>query len=219
MKSYVPIVLFAFIMASCGQERVDTAKVKEEMEKFKIKKISPGEILSNGEEMGVFLINKIQGDITHKLDSALSKGNITEALSICVLSNNVQIAELEKKYEAKISRAGIPEKLRNPKNAPDSIQTLILDGYKHAQENGLSFQNDIFNDNTKLVVNAPILMTKSCLPCHGVVKQDIKEADYKVISNKYPRDKSTGLKLNEPLGVWTVILDKSFVIRNMSSKK
>lgn len=210
------IAVFLLVLSSCNPDRVNTEKVKEEMDRYKIKKITQGEILSGGEQLGMEITEKIQGIINSKRDSAMKAGSFEEALSFCTLRNYPIIKELENQYKANISRAGFPATLRNHANGPDALQSQVLEGYKYNMDNGLAPVKDVLLREDKIIFNNPIILnSKSCLQCHGKVGEDISVENYELIKKKYPDDQSINFKLNDPIGVWTVIIDKEEVIRNM----
>ena len=216
MKLIKFAVFLPLIFMACNPDKLDTKAIKEEMNKHKIKRITEGEILSEADFAATAIIDSIQGEINKNLDSALKSGNIGAALPFCMISNLQLLKSLETKHAAKIYRAGFPDKLRNPSNMPDSFQTMVLDGYKYNIEHGLALGKDITMNEEEIIFNNPIILNeKSCLRCHGTVGKDLNEKEYKEILEKYPKDRSIGMKQNDPMGIWTVRFKKDVFIRNM----
>lgn len=210
-------IAFVFIiLIACNPEKVDTRGVKEEMGRQKIKKITPGEIMAQAEQKGLSLIDSIQNDIHRRLDSALKSGSVKGAMTICKLSDNSLLKSLEKENDARIYRAGFPGRLRNSANTPDTLQAMVLDGYQYNMEKGLSPIKDVSLEEEEVIVNVPVFLDEiTCLRCHGMPATEIGEKEYKEILDRYPKDKSTGFKLNDPMGVWTVRFQKDAFVRKM----
>lgn len=216
MKIRLLVASVLLLLFSCESRKVDTAGVKEEMNRYKIKRITPGEIMGQAEQTGQEIVDSIQRSIDRNLDSALKAGGIKGAVGFCVLKTNPVLKELEKKYTAGIRRAGFQGRLRNPSNAPDSLQAMILDGYQYNIEKGLEPVKNVSLEDKEIIFSAPVFLSNNtCLRCHGTPGKDIPEEEYKTIMQRYPQDKSTGFKLNDPMGVWTVRFGKEEFIGNM----
>jgi len=216
MKKKYYFLAFSILLGSCNPDKVDTKGVKEEMEKYKIKRITSGEILSSSVNLGDELSSKIQTSIDQKLDSAIKAGGIEAALPFCIAQNNETLKGISKEYTATIKRAGFPAKLRNEQNQPDSLQASLLEAYLFNKEKGFSLSGDALVREKEVIYNAPITIhSKTCLSCHGTVGTDIPEKEYQKLKAKYPNDKSVNFKPDDPIGVWTIIFQKETVIRNI----
>jgi hypothetical protein len=216
MKKKYHILAFAILLASCNPDKVDTKGVKEEMEKYKIKRITSGEILNTSVKLGDELSSKIQTSIDQKLDSAIKAGGIEAALPFCIAENNEVLKGISQEYSIIVKRAGFPAKLRNEQNKPDSLQTSLLEAYLFNTEKGFSLSGDALVREKEVIYNGPITIhSRTCLSCHGKIGSDIPEKEYHKLKSKYPNDKSLNFKLNDPIGVWTLILPKETVIRNV----
>lgn len=52
MKAHISFLLLLFLGLSCGDQKIDTRKAREEMESREIKRVSEGEIIEKALEMG-----------------------------------------------------------------------------------------------------------------------------------------------------------------------
>jgi hypothetical protein len=210
-------LILNIFFTSCNPEKVDTRGVKEEMEKFKIKKISQAEILGQAEKDGSEIFELFQvKTVTRKLDSALSAGLFENALPYCVYSNFQEKKTIEKMYEASFSKAGFTQRLRNSSNQGDTLQKQILDAYIYNIEQGLPLTGDVQMMEDVILYNKPIILDQeSCLKCHGNPEKEIGMENYKKILKLYPNDKSVNFKKGELIGVFTVRLNKEAVVRRV----
>lgn len=216
MKS-VKFLFVLLLLTACNPEKVDTSGLKEEMEKYKIKKISQGEIMGQAAKTGSELFELFQvKTVNPGLDSALKGGSFENALPFCIYSSYPQKSELESRYKATISRAGYESRLRNPSNKPDSIQNLILEAYLYNQEKGLNYFNDVQILEQEILYNQPIILDQeSCLKCHGNPEKEIGSENYQKIIAAYPSDKSVNFRKGELMGIFSVKLDKEELIRSI----
>jgi hypothetical protein len=190
--------------------------VLKELNERKIKKLSEGEILSFSENVGSQIIDSIQRTISFKLDSVLKTGNFESALPFCILSNYPLVSHFENGYDVKITRTSFPNKLRNQKNIPDSMQTQLLEAYSYNAESKTSLFNNVQVSGESILFNAPIVLNEQqCLRCHGVIGKDLTKDEYQKIVSKYPNDKSINLKMNDFMGIWDLKFSKSGIIKKM----
>lgn len=212
---FLPIAVL-FLLA-CNPEKVDTSAVKEEMENYKIRRISQGEIMEQSKKTGNDLFDFFQKKTVNvRLDSLLKNGRFEDALSFCSYYNYPEKVSLEKKYGAAISRIGLPGKLRNEKSVPDSLQKLILEAYLYNRDKGLGYFDDVQILEKEIVYSRPILLDQeSCLRCHGDIEKEIGQENYSKISSRYPRDQSVNFKKGALIGVFSVKLNKEELIRSI----
>jgi hypothetical protein len=216
MKTHKFLFLIFALFVACNPDKVDTRKVKEELKNQKIKKISEGEILGQAESEGIKITDSLQKLISSKLDSALAKGDVENAIPFCILGNYSLVKRLEKTYNASITRTTFADKLRNEKNAPDTHQKEILDAYLYNIEKGLPFFIDVQAKDKEIGFNAPIILTENnCLRCHGSVGKDLSDKEYQKILSFYPKDKLINMKKKDFMGMWTVKFNKTEFIKNL----
>ena len=200
-------------LLSCD-EKPDTTGVSQEIKNRKIRKISDADILSGAEVKGIRLTLFAQKRISMKVEKAFNKDGLEKAMEYCVLNKNAFIDSLEKAEFLKIRRVSM--KPRNPENIADSTEKILFEAYNYNIKNKISK-----NPHTPLIqegiilFTAPILIEITCLKCHGVPGKDIKESDYKIIKDKYPKDQAINYRLEELVGMWSFVMDKKEFIRGM----
>jgi hypothetical protein len=212
MKNII-FLLLAYFAFSCD-EKPDTTGISEEIKNRKIRKISDIDILSGSEVKGLKLVLFSQKKISMKVEEAYNKEGVEKAMGYCVLSNNSFIDSIEKKEFVKMRRVSL--KPRNPGNIPDSTEKSMLEAYEYNIRNKISTNSHppLIQDKT-ILFTAPVLIESTCLKCHGIPGKDIREADYKIIKAKYPKDEAVNYRLEELVGMWSLVIDKKEFIRRM----
>jgi Protein of unknown function (DUF3365) len=212
MKKII-IPLLAVFLFSCD-EKPDTTGVSQEIKNRKIRKISDVDILSQAEAKGIRLTMFTQKKISMKVEEAFNKEGLEKAMEYCTLSKNTFIDSLEKVEFVKIRRVSM--KPRNAENMPDSTEKVLLEAYDYNIKNKISKNPHapLIKDRT-ILFTAPILIENTCLKCHGVPGKDIKDADYRIIKQKYPKDQAVNYRLEELVGMWSFVMDKKEFIRRM----
>jgi hypothetical protein len=212
MKNII-ILFIAASLFSCD-EKPDTTGVSEEIKNRKIRKISDVDILSGAETKGIRMALFAQKKISMKVEETFNKDGLEKAMEYCVLRNNTFIDSLEKAEFVKIRRVSMQP--RNPANIPDSTERTLLEAYEYNIRNKISKNPHapLIQDRA-ILFTAPILIEITCLKCHGIPGKDIKEADYKIIKNKYPKDEAVNYRLEELVGMWSFVMDKKEFIKGM----
>jgi hypothetical protein len=206
-------MLMAVFILSCD-EKPDTTGVSQEIKDRKIRKISDVDILSGAETKGLRLVMFTQKNISMKVEETFNKEGLEKAMEYCMLRRNTFIDSLEKAEFVKIRRVSM--KPRNPENIPDSTEKTLFEAYNYNIMNKISKNPHmpLIQDKT-ILFTAPILIETTCLKCHGIPGKDIKESDYKIIKQKYPKDQAVNYRLEELAGMWSFMMDKKEFIRGM----
>lgn len=147
--------LFLTQFGCSNVERLDTTEVKEEMEGYKIKRISPARIMEQVEILGSGIAVTLTKDFEKQMKEA-SQARIEE---ICQLKNMQVIDSVSKKYNLKIRLLGQPDIGSN--NSLYSKEKEVLEAYADNAMRKLPLSNNIQNiDDSLFVYTAPIGVDK-----------------------------------------------------------
>lgn len=216
MKNLKFLLIFVSLCFACNPDKIDTRRVKKEIEDRKIKKISEGEIISAADSIGNYSTNALQKIISQRLDSSLQKGSVEGAIPFCILSNYPEKTQMEQGYHATLSRTSFPDRLMNSNNAPDELQKQLLDAYSFNLEKKLPLSSSIQMLPKEIAFFKPIFLAeKQCLRCHGTPGKNLTEAEYQKLLSQYPKSRSTKLKMNDFMGMWTIKFDKAEFIKRL----
>lgn len=212
--------LYAFtlviIIHGCNtNQKVDREAVKEEMKARELKKVSDSEIISKGLEIGNMIAEEAQKTLQKNLLAAINEKGVPGALEFCNANALELVKDLEDSMDAEIYR--VSNKFRNPKDQPDSLESLILDAYHYNVENGIVLEPSIQEENEQvLLYTKPISINNPlCLQCHGKIGEEITTENYEVISGFYPEDKAHGYELGQLRGMWSIRIPKKTIVNSL----
>ncbi len=95
-------------------------------------------------------------------------------------------------------------RLRNPQNAPDTMETRILSMWEDQKKNNLPLADILFRNKEKVHYFKPILIQSMCLNCHGQKNAEIKPDTWEILQQKYPGDSAFGYKEGDLRGAWHI---------------
>ena len=175
------------LLYSCGQRE---------------QKYSP-EIMHAALEEGNFIAKESFKALSGELKQKVAEGGIAAAIDYCHLKAYPLTDSLSKEFMVHIKRSSF--KLRNPANAPDSLEAIVLKEYEELLNNGEDIQPIVEQDGKAIRYFAPIVLNAPlCLNCHGEVGKFINENDYALIKAAYPSDKAIDYELGQLRGIWSI---------------
>ncbi len=136
---------------------------------------------------------------------ALERGGVAEAVAFCADSAQARTA---RHREAGIDVRRVGTRVRNPANAPDSVEQALLAQLATGLERGAMAQEIVTvipgpDGSFRLQYIRPIVVTQPCLACHGD-PQTFDPAVTQVLTTRYPQDKATGYRVGDLRGGLTV---------------
>lgn len=216
MKISLMIAISVLLMASCKKlSKEEQQAIARELKEREIKQIQESEIYDGAMTLGSEIATQSQKTLGAHLMKTLKEGGVEEALKYCNINAYNLVDSLSDRYSAEIKR--VSHKLRNPKDAPDSLENQILDAYLYNVEEGLELSSNVqrIDDTTYLYTKPIIAANPMCLNCHGKVGDELSQENYDLIKKLYPQDNATGHKLNDLRGMWSIRLSKKEIIKNL----
>lgn len=148
--------------------------------------------------------------LNNQLKQAMQTGGVEQAASFCHVVALPLTDSLSQQYNAVIKRTSL--KLRNTANTPDSLELAMLKMYDimSKMRNPVLVPKLLEKGDDEIQFFAPIqIKNETCLKCHGVLGQTMKEEDYAFIQQNYPNDQATGYKMDQVRGMWSITLKKN----------
>jgi hypothetical protein len=106
MKKYLGVFLILSINMSCSFERLEnTTKIIDQMDDYKVKRVSATQITYQVEEMGAEISKALTVDFTNQMKNV----DLTRKEEICQLKSIKLIDSLSKRYDLKIRLLGQPD--------------------------------------------------------------------------------------------------------------
>ena len=152
----IPILLLIIVNMSCSKvERLDTTQIKDEMEGYKIKRISLTQITYQVETLG----SKISQALTKDFEKQMNGISKAHGEEICQLKDMSLIDSLSKTYNLKIRLLGQPDIGSN--NSLYAKEKEVLEAYADNASKKLSLSDNIQKIGDSLFVyTSPIPANK-----------------------------------------------------------
>lgn len=159
---------------------------------------SPDPYLAKGKKIASSVFTVLSSEVMKSMQASGVAGTV----AYCNEQAYPITDSLARLYEAHIKRTS--HKVRNPNNAPDSLEAIMLEKYLTLQQKGLEMPPKVVQQGENMHFFAPIILAAPCLKCHGKVGETLNENDLAVIQEHYPEDKATGFADGELRGIWSI---------------
>lgn len=153
---------------------------------------------------------KIKGDsvVTRSFDTlrntllrTIGEKGFAGAIGFC----NEQAIPLTNSYSiGGISIKRTSDRLRNPANAPDSMEARILSQLSSLKKKNMPLIDFVVSNDNGYHYFKPIVIQALCLNCHGDKSTQIKPATWDAIAQQYPADSAFNYKEAELRGIWHI---------------
>ncbi len=205
-------LLLSALLSACSADQIehikDGKKIAIKLENMAVKRIMPADLLRATRWAGDSLTSHADRELRRVLDEKLASGGVAAALPYCRPETFASVDSLAKVLEAAPRR--LSQQARNPQNQanlpPSQLRPDTTRLVSRLNMEQFSYQRPL------------TLNDQQCLRCHGTVGRDISAADYALIKQRYPADKSTGFRLGEPMGVWRVQLQRTGVAEHYTMR-
>jgi hypothetical protein len=170
------------VLCSCQKEPVKEAAAPGLTESRR------QEILNQGGEASAALL----ASLGPQLKAALTAGGPVHALTVCQQLAQPSTKEVSGRMTG-ITLTRVSLKPRNPKNAPDRLDTEVLTAWhKQIADQGKSPSDEVrMKDGKSAVFYRPIMIQDVCLKCHGD-PGTFSETLLEQLAKLYPDDMATG---------------------------
>jgi hypothetical protein len=157
-------------------------------------------------EKGDYLTNITQDTLKKELFAAIGSKGVVNAIDYCKLNASLITSIYESENVNSITRAAI--KYRNPQNAPDSLESIVLSEYESLKNSNKPLNPRVIRDPSGIHYFKPILTNNACLVCHGSPGNEINTEVYEQIQYSYPNDLAIGFKEGDLRGMWHVVFNE-----------
>ena len=155
------------------------------------------------------VVKQFMGELKGELGKAMKAGGPTKAIEVCnTVAPSIAKAQSEK-HGWEVGRTSL--KLRNPNNAPDEWETMVLKKFEERAAAGESpaemahfevvEQNGAKAFRFMKAIGMPPLDKAPCLKCHG---ENIDPAITAKLDALYPDDQARGYKPGMIRGAFTI---------------
>jgi hypothetical protein len=183
----VLILISAVIISCSGESKKEKKIVADRSTEFRIK--------------GDSIIKMTFDTLRSALTGNIAKEGVANTVEYCN-TNAYPITAVHASDGITIRRSSV--KVRNPKNAPDSLELAVLTQYESKIAGGDSLTPVVIRYNNTYHYFKPIMLQSICMNCHGEPGRNIPQEVMQVISAKYPTDKAIGYSEGQLRGTWHV---------------
>lgn len=192
MKKLFLFLFITSVFIGCGQ---DSSLTDDQVEQY----------TKQGKTIAQASFKALSG----QLKTAMKGGGVEAAVGFCNAAALPLTDSLSKKHGAVIKRTSL--KLRNPQNAPDSMELKMLKIYLQMSRmrNPVMVPKILEKNEDEIQFFAPIVIkNETCLKCHGIIGQTMKEEDYAIIKKHYPNDEAIDYRMGKFRGMWSITLKR-----------
>lgn len=158
-------------------------------------------VRQTGEKATALLIKTLGSNLKQRLQT----GGPTAALDFCADKATELTGEVDEALGANVSVKRISLRYRNPGNAPQGREKIILEAMQRLQESGVVLPGEMIekSDNGVYKYYKPLLINKGvCLKCHGDLGNTPDLAAK--IRTYYPDDHAVGYTMQDLRGAVVV---------------
>ena len=165
------------------------------------------------DDMAVFIgqskaqIKRLATSLKTKLTEAMQNGGPGKAIKVCNLEAPVITSDINSTSDVYVKRTSL--KIRNPDNAPDEWEIMVLNKFQEQLDNGMPLKEINYaqvseqDGVTTYRMMRPIPVGGVCLACHGPSDSLPKEVKQE-LKTKYPDDQATGYAVGQLRGAFSV---------------
>lgn len=213
MRAYFCILLTFTTLAACdtgSQRPIETSQIQEEMQRREIRHIKEGDLATAALKEGRQLADTAQAALLNRLQTIIAERGITEAVEYC---STAALPLLDSVASEGVNIRRTSLRIRNPKDAPDTLEYQLLDAYAYSAENQQQLNDNLQPlGDTAYLYTKPIMMASPlCLNCHGTENEIAAETRQRLME-LYPKDEATGYALGDFRGMWSIKIPKKYLV-------
>tara|TARA_R110002096_G_scaffold386921_1_gene581082 strand:- start:21539 stop:22126 length:588 start_codon:yes stop_codon:yes gene_type:complete len=142
-----------------------------------------------------------------QLKSTLASGGETAAVQVCQ-QIAIPITESTSEMEEGVTVRRTSLKVRNPQNAPEEGDVVILKRWERLDQEGKPLPEHELRrlNESQVAYYRPILVQALCLKCHGA-SQSLNPELRQVLDELYPADQARGYREGDLRGAFRVDID------------
>jgi len=151
------------------------------------------------------VVKAFMGKLKSELQQAMKAGGPVRAIEVCRNKAPLIAGEMSQQTGWRVARTSL--KYRNPNNAPDAWEQLVLKEFEARKAKGedvrkLEHAEIVTVDGQKQFRYMKAIPTgKVCLKCHG---EKLDPAVEKTLNQFYPHDKARGFRVGDIRGAFTI---------------
>jgi hypothetical protein len=206
VRSLAPLVALA--LTACGPSDDRSAAQTGAERTVSLSTITPetrAEVARIGEEAAQTLRVSLAG----RLMRAIESGGPEAAIDVCALEA-LPLTDSIARAAQGVSVKRTSTRVRNPQNAPDSLELLALHWFEDQDGSDLRPNSLVQMAGTDFRYYSPLRISALCLNCHGAA-DELSPAVREALRRRYPDDEAVGYRDGEFRGLVRVTVPATAV--------
>lgn len=214
MSKFLLIGLFFFLLSCKMDKRVERSTYEEELKSRDFVKVTEAELYDAALVFGNNIAEATQKTLAGNLQKAMQNEGVEGAIRYCNLQAHPLVDSLQSNFKVEIKRTSF--KVRNKNNAPDSLESKILEAYQYNHDRELSLEANVQKIGDEMLhFSKPIMINNPlCLSCHGEVGASLSESTHELIGKLYPEDSAVDYKMGDFRAIWSIKIPKKELIKH-----
>jgi hypothetical protein len=190
-KFFLAIAIAAGLLAGCQQSV--PALTAEEEAAFLLK--------------GKTIAQEVSTVMVSAVTNSMATQGVGGAATYCSYVAIPMVDTLAARHGISIKRTS--SKIRNPKDAPDEREKVVLARFEGEKAQGMELKPllEVIDAHTVAYYH-PIMMQPLCLSCHGKLGETMEELDYSLIKYLFPEDQAIGYEAGDFRGIMSMKLSR-----------
>ncbi len=188
---------------------------RKDLKDRELKRVDKADIFILGLERGRIIAKAAKETLGKQLKNTIQNEGVPAALQYCNIAAYPLVDSLSKSYHASIKRTSL--RIRNPEDAPDSLEKILLEAYAYNIANNQPTQDNILEyDEKYLLYTKPILTEGAlCLTCHGSPGTQVDRKTVELIKVLYPDDNAMNHSMSDLRGMWSIRLQIKDIVNSI----
>jgi hypothetical protein len=188
---------------------------RKDLKDRELKRVDKADIFTLGLERGRIIAKAAKETLGKQLKNTIQNEGVPAALQYCNIAAYPLIDLLSKSYHASIKRTSL--RIRNPEDAPDSLEKILLEAYEYNIENNQPLNENIQEYDSKyLLYTKPIMIEGAlCLACHGSPRIHVSIETEDLIKSLYPDDNAMNHSMSDLRGMWSIRLQIKDIVNSI----
>lgn len=164
-------------------------------------------------DLGSEAARELGAKLIARLQAKLAEEGPAGAVEFCSVEGLPLTAEVSREIGFEVKRTS--SRIRNPANAPDSLERAALDHFEEAVAAGDSLPPALVQRTAEGDYRhyQPLRVQPFCLQCHGS-QEDLGEGVARILEERYPEDRATGYSAGDFRGLIRVTVPSGAVERD-----
>lgn len=204
----VPVL--AVLVAACSPDRVDRPSARNAGTESGLEVSVPTEVRDSVVAIGAETARELATTLFGRLQDVLAAEGPVGAVAFCSVEGLPLTTEVSRRTGFEVKRTSF--RVRNPANAPDSLERAVLTRFEAESATGDSLSSRFVQRTPAgdFRYYQPLRIQPLCMQCHGPA-DELADGVAEVLAERYPGDAATGYEVGDFRGMIRVTVPAAAV--------